>query len=86
MIQYQILRNSLQRNVWSSVRRIGFQILGVKGLIFDKCINDTLSYSKMQELSIVHLHVYKHTGFFKNTREVLNAVSVNNILYIKIAR
>ena len=28
-----VLRTSQQRNVWSSVRRISFQILGVKGLI-----------------------------------------------------
>ena len=28
-----VLRTSQQRDVWSSVRRISFQILGVKGLI-----------------------------------------------------
>ena len=33
MIQHQILRTSQQRNVWSSVGRIIFQILRVKGLI-----------------------------------------------------
>ena len=33
-IQHQILRTSQQRNVWSSVRRISFQTLGVRGLTY----------------------------------------------------
>ena len=34
LIQYQILQTNIIRTVWQTVRRITYEILGVKGLTF----------------------------------------------------
>ena len=59
MIQYQILQTNITRTVWQTVRRITYEILGVKGLKLQSTCEDHIfaCFSSAGQIKIISLQV-----------------------------